>query len=229
MSETAGTTRDQFLGRIRAALAKRRQGGPTEAPPSVDDATARLTTGDDDLPTLFADRAEALGMSVVRCERATLVEAVMAQLGELGAGRVAIAVDRLDEAPALEATLRERGIEVGDWRGDPAMAAAFDADVGITDVKAAIAETGSLVYASDGAHGRGLMLAPPAHLAIVRASDVIPDMLDHMRRLDETDPAALAAGEVIISGPSKTADIEGVLITGVHGPGRLVVVFATDC
>lgn len=229
MSEGGGTTRQQFLGRIRAALAARQQGGPAEAPPTVDDATARLTHDDEDLPALFVDRAETLGMSIVRCERAGLVETVMGQLEALDAKRVAMAVDRLDEAAAIEEAAREAGLTIGEWRGDPSMAAAFDADVGVTDVKAAIAETGSLVYASDAAHGRGLMLAPPTHLAIVRASDLIADMLDHLRRLDGADAAALPAGEVIISGPSKTADIEGVLVTGVHGPGRLIVVFATDC
>jgi len=229
VSEGGGTTRQQFLGRIRAALARRGQGGPVEAAPTVDDATARLTRETEDLPALFVDRARTLGMTVVRCEGASLVETVMAQLAELDAKRVVLAVDRLDAAPALEAAMREAGVTIGAWRGDAEMGAAFDADVGVTDVKAAIAETGSLVYGSDGSHGRGLMLAPPTHLAIVRSSDLIADMLDHLRRLDGAGAASLPAGEVIISGPSKTADIEGVLVTGVHGPGRLVVVFATDC
>lgn len=228
MSEQSMTTRARFVDRVRQALRQRGQGGEPGPPPGVDDATARIASDDQPLGDLFVERAEALGMAVTRCEAATLGEAVAGCLAELEARRVVMSVAGLEQAAGLEAALADRGIEIGDWRNDPTMAAAFAADAGITGVRAAIAETGSLVYASGAEHGRGLMLAPPAHLAIVRRSDLLPDLLDHARRLDGADPAVLPAGEVIISGPSKTADIEGVLITGVHGPGKLLVVFVED-
>lgn len=228
MSKTTRTTREQMINRVRAALDARGQGGEPGPPPRVDDSTARHTRADEPLADLFVERAEALGMSVTRCTASSLNATVGDRLSELEAERIVISVGGIDEASTLEASLVERGVKVAPWRGDPEMKAAFEAEVGVTGVKAAIAESGSLIYASGADYGRGLMLAPPVHLAILRASEVIADLLDHVRNLDATEPAALPAGEVVISGPSKTADIEGVLITGVHGPGKLLVVLVDD-
>jgi len=228
MTDRPATSREQFVGRVRDALASRGRGGATAAPPAVDDATARITSDADDLATLFIERAAALGITVVTCEPATLAATIAEQLDELGARRIALAIDDLPNAQAIAAELAERGVVSGDWRRDPAMDAAFEADAGVTTVAAAVAETGSLIYEGDAQHARGLMLAPPAHVAVVRRRQLIPDLLDHARRLDATPPDDLPAGQVVISGPSKTADIEGILITGVHGPGTLVVLFVSD-
>src|SRR5690606_18699946 len=97
-----------------------------------------------------------------------------------------------------------------------------------TDVHAAIAETGSLVCCSDGGHSRGLSLIPPVHIAIVRKSDILPDMFDFWPRYAQSQPDELPSSIAFITGPSKTADIEGVLITGVHGPGRVFVLVVED-
>ena len=103
----------------------------------------------------------------------------------------------------------------------------YEADVGITDVHAALAETGTLVCQAGPLHGRGHSLVPPVHVAIVRRSDILPDLLDLVARMPENSrelPSAIA----LITGPSKTADIEGILITGVHGPGRVFVLLVED-
>ena len=96
----------------------------------------------------------------------------------------------------------------------------FDCEVGITDVDCAIAESGSLVVSTNG-RIRNAWVTPPIHIAIVRASQVLADLVD----LFEQRPDALeAASTTIITGPSKTADIEGVLVTGVHGPAAVEIV-----
>ncbi|MFN5496644.1 MAG: lactate utilization protein C, partial [bacterium] len=96
----------------------------------------------------------------------------------------------------------------------------FDCEVGITDVDCAIAESGSLVVSTNG-RIRNAWVTPPIHIAIVRASPILPDLVD----LFETRPDTLdAASTTIITGPSKTADIEGVLVTGVHGPAAVEIV-----
>ena len=96
----------------------------------------------------------------------------------------------------------------------------FDCEVGITDVDCAIAESGSLVVSTSG-RIRNAWITPPIHIAIVRAGEILPDLVD----LFESRPDALdAASTTIITGPSKTADIEGVLVTGVHGPAAVEIV-----
>ena len=59
-------------------------------------------------------------------------------------------------------------------------------------------------------------------MAIVPREAIVPDLYDYLERLSRR--GELPANAVLISGPSKTADIEGVLVTGVHGPGRVMAV-----
>jgi L-lactate dehydrogenase complex protein LldG len=139
-----------------------------------------------------------------------------------------------DHDQEVRGALGEAEVTVDDgWRGDRTMEPEYEADAGVTDVAAAIAETGSIVCVSDGERGRGLSLVPGAHVAVVRASQVLADLSDYMARLDaeggeKSDGSGVPSSRAIITGPSKTADIEGVLITGVHGPEQVVIVLVED-
>ncbi len=104
----------------------------------------------------------------------------------------------------------------------------YDTDAGISDVHAALAETGTLICCSGRSHPRGTSLVPPYHLALVRRSDILPDMIDYWARLKGIPGRDLPSSQAFITGPSKTADIEGILITGVHGPGRVDIVLIDD-
>jgi len=92
---------------------------------------------------------------------------------------------------------------------------------GITRATAAIAETGTVVLTDRDTSSRLAALAPWAHIVVLRRADIFPDI-----------PAALAAlptdpNVIWVTGPSKTADVEGILIEGVHGPG-VQAVLLTD-
>ena len=93
----------------------------------------------------------------------------------------------------------------------------WQADVGITMADAAVAETGSLLIRAGEGRARMASLAPPVHLALVPRDRLVPS-------LDQALEIAAGATSVLITGPSRTADIEGVLVRGVHGPGQLWVV-----
>ena len=101
--------------------------------------------------------------------------------------------------------------------------ALYDFDCAITDVHCAIAESGSIAIKPSANHGRGLSLVPMYHIALVEPSQILPDMIDlfaHLR--DDPDRGNV----ILISGPSKTADIEQALVVGAHGPRSLTVVLA---
>jgi len=98
----------------------------------------------------------------------------------------------------------------------------FSVDAAITDVSAAIAETGTIVCVSGPGLARGASLIPPVHIAVVAAQQILPDLYDYLEQIGAD--ADLPASHMLISGPSKTADIEGVLVTGMHGPGELHVI-----
>jgi L-lactate dehydrogenase complex protein LldG len=80
----------------------------------------------------------------------------------------------------------------------------------------AAAQTGSLLLSSK--EGRRSQLLPPVHLVWVRAEDVRTTLGEALQACREDLPATLA----LHSGPSKSADIGQILVTGVHGPGRII-------
>ena len=98
----------------------------------------------------------------------------------------------------------------------------FSADIGVTGVRYLIAETGSLVMACGPHEPRSASLLPPVHIAVAHESQLLPDLFDLFVAL-KTQPA-LASCVTLITGPSKTGDIELKLVTGVHGPGEVHVV-----
>ena len=98
---------------------------------------------------------------------------------------------------------------------------AFGADLGITGVDWAIAETGALAICSGaGGRGRSVSLLPPVHIAIFERSQLIPDLFDLYPLLEQL-PEGLPSNVTLITGPSKTGDIQLKLTTGVHGPGEV--------
>lgn len=228
MTTNLGITKQQMLGRIREALGRSGALSARPTPPAVDDALLRLTPKDADLVKLFTANALGVGMHVEPCTAAIVAETVATVLKTHDAATATLAIDRLPWAAAIRAALTAAEVRELDWRGDREMAAHFEADAAITDVHAALAETGTIICCTDADHARGHSLAVPLHVAIVRRSDIVPDMLDYMARLQGRSPADLPSAVAMITGPSKTADIEGVLITGVHGPGKVCILLVED-
>ena len=97
----------------------------------------------------------------------------------------------------------------------------FNVDAGLTSVTAGIAETGSLFVVPTPDEPRLLSLAPPVHFAVLSRAAIANTLLEVLRAQGFGD--TLPTNVLLISGPSKTADIEQTLVYGVHGPKQLVV------
>jgi len=117
------------------------------------------------------------------------------------------------EAVALGAALARLGIEV--HPSNPRWAA--EADLGVTSAVAMVAATGSLVVRSDVAGSRTVSLLPRVHLCVAPVDRVVATPADVFGRLAGR-PAELPSNLVLITGPSRTGDIEQILTRGVHGP-----------
>jgi L-lactate dehydrogenase complex protein LldG len=100
--------------------------------------------------------------------------------------------------------------------------ACVTAEFGINRADYALADTGSLVFLSESGESRLISLLPPRHIAIV-AREKILSGLDELFTL-VPQPAAKSSSMVIVTGPSRTADIEMRLVRGVHGPGEIHVI-----
>ncbi len=169
-------------------------------------------------------------------ERGTLVDRFTAELTALG-GHVHPCTT-LELSAHLLSFLRERGIErVQAWESiagldwaeitEAGLSVEKEADeairAGITGALAGVAETGTLVIPA--AEGRPLSasLLPEIHIAILRAGDIVANLETAFQRPE----VSASPATVLVSGPSRTADIEMTLTIGVHGPGELHV-FVTD-
>ncbi|MGH7226681.1 MAG: LutC/YkgG family protein, partial [Gemmataceae bacterium] len=152
------------------------------------------------------------------------VEAIMALLRARSVCRVLLGRGGVLDALPIAEALRTAGIEIVEvvaGRGDGQEW--FSADLGLSAVDYLIAETGSVVLASRPEQPRSLSLLPPIHIAVAERRQLLPDLFDWFALLaarGEELPACLS----VITGPSKTGDIELRLVTGVHGPGEIHVV-----
>jgi L-lactate dehydrogenase complex protein LldG len=108
----------------------------------------------------------------------------------------------------------------------PGNATVREADLGITGCDCVIAQYGAIVVSPNSAGGRAPSVLPPTHLVIARRDQLIPDLasaMDFVRlRYDGHWPSTLS----IIAGPSRTGDIEKILVLGAHGPKRLAIYWA---
>jgi L-lactate utilization protein LutC len=134
------------------------------------------------------------------------------------------------ERLGLDALLHARGIEPLDYDALAALdeqarrTKLFACDLGITSATWAIAETGTLVMAARPGRERLASLLPPRHVAIIEASQILPDLFDFFAAAANEGLEHLASNVTFITGPSKTGDLELRLVTGVHGPGEWHVI-----
>jgi len=156
----------------------------------------------------FAAELGALGGTVTRVRPAELPERLAGFLQQRGIASVC--VDEAGErcAAALEAA----GVKVV-RTPDPTVVG------GVTGALAGLADTGSLVLTAGTGRPLSASLLPEIHIALLRLSDLVPSLADALRKPE----LQAAAAAVVVTGPSRTADIEMALTIGVHGPKEVVV------
>ena len=139
-----------------------------------------------------------------------------------------VVLDRM----GIDGTLSEAGVELmqtasseGGLDPQSLRDQVAQADTGITGVDYAIAETGSCVIIPGPGVSRMVSLLPPVHVAVVEAGQVLPS-LDELFLLRRRDFLRGETGGYmnIITGPSRSADIEYTIVKGVHGPGEVHLV-----
>jgi L-lactate utilization protein LutC len=121
-------------------------------------------------------------------------------------------VSREPEAQRVGARLAGLGIDVAPISVEASAAA----DLGVTSAVAAIATTGTLVQDSHVAGGRTASLLPTVHLCVLPAERIVASSADVLRGLG--DGRTLPSNLVLITGPSRSGDIEQIMALGVHGP-----------
>ena len=126
------------------------------------------------------------------------------------------------ELSALGIECVSYGAAIENWK--PAMF--HDTPAAFTAARAAIAETGTLILWPDADEPRLMSLVPPVHIVLLDAANIYNTF--HEAMLSEKWAAGLPTNSLLISGPSKTADIQQTLAYGAHGPKELVVLLIGD-
>jgi L-lactate dehydrogenase complex protein LldG len=216
-------SREQMLQRIREAVA---QGNHAGGSPSLPErgSVGYQGAGSDPVARFRQEFSAAGGHTHVVVDHAAARAVVLDLTRTRSAHRVLLGGGDVLAALRVAEPMRTAGMEVIEV-GSEGMSRerVFQADLGISGVDYLVAETGSVILASQPNQPRSLSLLPPLHIAIAERRQILPDLFDLFSligtRLEEL-PAALS----VITGPSKTGDIELRLVTGVHGPGEIHVV-----
>ncbi len=242
--------RDDFLANIRGALGRTKPldtprsavphsaGPPDELGRRVQETRELISRDADNLMSVLARVAQTSGWNVARVpdaqaagdyvlqvardmEARSLVYSLhspvrsalrLDSLAQVGIQSTPVALGHeSDESDANERTRLRTIMEAS--------------DIGVTGVDYAIAETGTCVIIPRGGVSRLVSLLPPVHIALVERGQVLPslDELFTLRR-DDFVNGDLGSYMNLITGPSRSADIEYKLITGVHGPGEVHIV-----
>jgi L-lactate utilization protein LutC len=221
--EQMSTSREQMLQRIRDAVAEGNRAGGV--PPLPERGAVGYQGAGSDPVLRFRDECTAAGGHVHLVADYDAARMVVIDLLRLRSIR-RVYVGQSDVLTALHVLepLRASGVEVvsvgtaeAEQRGT-----IFQAEAGLSDVDYLIAETGSAILMSRPEQPRLLSLLPPLHIAVAERRQLLPDLFDLFALLDSRREE-LAACVSIVTGPSKTGDIELRLVTGVHGPGEIHV------
>lgn len=212
------TDRATFMASVRAALEDVTSTTPTTHQDGIE-RLVRRADDTDDVVARFTAMAEDAGMTVLTAAPETFAKTLVEAVGDRGP--VAVAVADVAWKTRVMESLTTVGLAAGDAT---TLDALFEAGVSITDVGLVIAETGSLVVHVAAGCPRGAAVIGPDHVAIVRTDQIVPDLIDGLAMIQDHRSAPGASVSVMITGPSKTADIEGILVTGVHGPTTVTVV-----
>ncbi|GIV83182.1 MAG: hypothetical protein KatS3mg052_0189 [Candidatus Roseilinea sp.] len=214
------SAREDILGRLRRALA---QQPPFPHQPRASYLPVTRLSPDEDLKARFIAECERV-KGIVR--RAPDEAAARDALRDLLAGRNVRRVTMWDEAhiplSGIAALLQALGI--ARVQGEHADVAT--ADVGITGADWAIAATGTLVLSSGPGKPRMASLLPPIHIAVLTEDRIVPRLEDYIaaQRARQLGAFRRSSNITLITGSSRTSDIEMHPVFGVHGPLELHII-----
>jgi L-lactate dehydrogenase complex protein LldG len=209
------SAREEILARVRASLG-RSPGTPVgPLPPTARVGPRTAGPAADEIELLFTEIGKLNGVTRRLAGRDALRPA-LADLVQAEAVRKATLWSTPDLAAwDLDGALRALGVEIVSPQADKHRVA--ECELGVTGVDAALPETGSLLLRSDPERPRVVSLLPRVHLAILTPAALRADM--HQAFAEAKD----AGYCVLVTGPSRTSDIELTLTLGVHGPKSLHV------
>lgn len=207
------TTKERMLKSIRQALLQKRDN------PHPDFEDSQIYKDEEEgLDVTFAREFTSVSGKFVYCDgEISVIENLIALVEELEVSKIHA------WEPAVQELLQTYGF--------PYLSSDRDfgaAEVGITTCEALIARNGSIMVSNANAAGRRLSIYPPIHIVLAKASQLVMDIRHAMNLIQDKYGNDLPSMLSTITGPSRTADIEKMLVLGAHGPKELYVFLIED-
>ena len=185
--------------------------------------------GEDEIQRLldeFREKAETLGVTVLRIRSdAAAAQTVADWAQSLEADSVIVASDVTQRMPGIAPALASAGLRV---QPPASPAETRDAPLGLSIGRLAIAETGSVLLSEPTLEDRSVGMLTLAHATICPTAALVASLDDAAPVIRELSLATGGAFSTLVTGPSRTADIERVLTVGVQGPGKVMTLFVDD-
>lgn len=173
----------------------------------------------------FKTRAEAAKAEVFRfANRAEAIDFLADFLRREGVAHAPCCSALVADGPWLGEPGRQRLAAIPGVSFEVSRERAADARFGVSRMEWALADTGTLAQDATAIEQRLVSTLPSAHIALVPTAGLLPDLPALLARADPCAIAYLA----LVTGPSRTADIERVLTIGAHGPERLIIILIDD-
>lgn len=207
------TSREKILKKIRKALIHK-----TANPfPSVEFESSVYAGSDEPVEVVFAHAFSKNGGHFVFCENENdLLENLSAFVKELSLSKI------FSADAAIKPYFEKAQVKFSS--GEQAL---IESDVSFTRCEALIARTGTVLVSSRLSGGRKSSVASQVHAVVAYTSDLVPDIEEAMSMMKERYKGQLPSMFSLLSGPSRTADIEKTLVTPAHGP-KAIYVFLLD-
>jgi len=213
------TTRNSILSRLRGAEA---------SPKGSDEYIYQpwTTASKGELQQRFIEGITASHADVIKTNTEQLGEVLQQLIADKQLNRIAVGTDGEFQPAIKQATEHVESVafdrDINEWKTE-----LFEQiDAGITHCLAGIADTGTLVLWPDSNEPRTLSLVPPTHIALIKRSTLVSNFVELM--IKQAWHIGMPTNAILVSGPSKTADIQQTLAYGAHGPKELVVILIED-
>ncbi len=216
------SSRDVILQRIRSGLTNAKAAGFADVcEPPVSQVWPRVNPGPSALISQFRAELEVLKGEAIHCPTMADAKAQLAGLMDTAPWDRAGCLDRpLTRELTADLPADRLNWVTADWTPQQIE----QLPVGVITAEALLADTGSCVIHCATATERLMCYLPPACVVVARMGQLVEHLPAAWGPISQVCAAKDSRGEIVlITGPSRTADIEKILILGVHGPKRLVV------
>jgi len=236
------TTREEMLDRVRKALGRTNSGSPATTLPPLDLAGVMPPLAAEDYLAKFEAEWEKVGGLAYRATAMNDLDSIFqkclvraeSHALTLSGNPLLVELHIADRITALDKSVTSWAVG-GEGAGTNSLTdfnkASFAAGAGITGVDFVLAESGTLVLSSATERVLVASLAPPIHIALYRRSQLIGSLDEVLAKLPisrSQDRPTAGRSVVFVTGTSRTADIEQILIRGVHGPREAYAILVED-